>query len=153
MRAIAARAAVALIALVAAASLYLPIVPEAWDLEPDLSFRVTVHDAFARGWQLGSDVVSMYSPWALLQRGYDPRTDAAVMLVSALLAIAFAWGVVRIAFDAGANAAAALLAALAAAVLVPSGFDARFTVLPLLLVLSMLLPPSLARELPLVAIL
>jgi hypothetical protein len=151
MRAMATRVAVALAAFVVAASVYLPIIPEAPELEPDLSFRATTHDAFARGLQLGSDIVSTYGPWGLLQRGYDPRTDTATLLVLGLLAAVFAWSVTRIAYDAGGNAAAALVAAVAAACLVPPDFDARFTVLALLLILSALLPPSRARELPLVA--
>jgi hypothetical protein len=151
MRAIATPAAVALAAFLVAASLYLPIVAEALEFEPDLSFRATTHDAFARGLQIGSDIISTYGPWGLLQRGYDRRTDDAALLVSALLAAVFAWSVVRIAYDAGGGAIAALLAAVAAACLVPPDFDARFTVLALLLILSALLPPSLARELPLAA--
>src|ERR1043166_6255274 len=57
------------------------------------------------------------------------------------------------AYDPGGNAVAAMAAAIAAAGLTLNGYDARFTLLALLLVLSMLLPPSLVRELPLVAIL
>src|ERR1043166_9726739 len=115
MRATATRIAAALIALLAGASLYLPIVPDEWELEPDMSFRATTHDTFARGLQLGSDIVSTYGPWGLLQRGYDPRTDAAAMFVCALFAIVFAWSIVRMAYDAGGNAVAALIAAIAAA--------------------------------------
>src|SRR5436305_14386381 len=151
MRAAAAWTAATLAAILVAALVYLPIAPDVLELEPDLSFRATTHDAFARGLQAGSDIVSTYGPWGLLQRGYDPRTDAAVLLVSALLAAVFAWSVVRLAYDAAGGAAAALFAAVAAACLVPPGFDARFTAIALLLVLSLLLPPSLRRELPLVA--
>jgi hypothetical protein len=152
MRGRATRAAVALIALVAAALVYVPIAPAELDLEPDLSFRAAMHDFFARGVQWGENAVSPYGPWALLQRGYDRRTDAVVLLVSALLAAVFAWSATRIAYDAGGNAAAAAaIASVAALCLVPPNQDACFTVLALLLVLSALLPPSLARDVPLVA--
>src|ERR1044071_1747041 len=151
MRGRATRAAAALIALIAAALVYVPIAPAVLDLEPDLSFRAAMHDFFARGVQWGENAVSPYGPWALLQRGYDRRTDAVVLLVSALLAAVFAWGAMRIAIDAGASAAAAAVATVAALSLVPPNQDACFTVLALLLVLAALLPPSLPRDLPLVA--
>src|SRR5205823_10210313 len=153
MRAAAAWTAATLAAILVAALLYLPIAPDVLEVEPDLSFRATTHDAFARSLQSGSDIVSTYGPWGLLQRGYDRRTDAVVWLVAALLGAVFAWSVLRITHDAGGGPAAALLAAVAAGCLVPAGFDARFTVLALLLVLSALLPPSLQRELPLAAVL
>src|SRR5207244_5835339 len=80
------------------------------------------------------------------------RTDGAVLFVSALLAAAFAWGLSRLARAAGANALTTALVALAAASLVAvAGLDGAFTVIALLLVLSMLEPWSAARELPLVA--
>jgi hypothetical protein len=152
MRATATRLAVALTALIVAALVYLPIAPQVLENEPDLSFRATTHDAFARGLQSGLDIVSTYGPWGLLQRGWDPRTDAVNLTVSALLAALFAWGVLRVSIAAGGGAAVALAAMLTAASIVTvAGFDARFTVIALLLVLSALLPPSLARELPLVA--
>jgi len=141
---------VALVAFVAAAIVYVPVAPAELDLEPDLSFRAAMHDFFARGVQWGENAVSPYGPWAILQRGYDRRTDAVVLLVSALLAAVFAWSAMRIAIDAGAGAAAAAIATLAALTLVPPNYDACFTVLALLLVLSALLPPSLPRDVPLV---
>ncbi len=142
----AVRAAVTLLALILAAVLYVPIAPLGFEPEPDLSFRATTHDAFARGMQMGSDIVSTYGPWGILQRGFDRRTDAAMLAVSALLAMAFAWGVTCIVPHAGAVTVAALLVAM-------GGHDARFTALAVLLILSTLLPPSPARELPLAAIL
>src|SRR6266498_2998896 len=152
MRATATRLAVTLTALIVAAFVYLPIVPQVLESEPDLSFRATTHDAFARGLQSGLDVVSTYGPWGLLQRGWDRRTDAVNLTVSALLAAIFAWGVLGVSKAAGGGAAVALAAMLtAASVVAVAGFDARFTAIALLLVLSALLPPSLARELPLVA--
>lgn len=151
MRAI-GRTAVVLSALILAALVYVPIAPQELEFEPDLSFRATTHDAFARGLQIGVDIVSTYGPWGLLQRGYDHRTDAIVLTISALLAAAFAASTLSIGFDAGGSALAALAAtSTAACVVAVGGFDARFTVIALLLVLSALLPPSLARELPLVA--
>ena len=143
---------VAAFAFVLAAIVYVPIAQPPLEREPDLSFRVTTHDAFARRLQIGRDIISTYGPWGILQRGYDRRTDGAMLFVSALLAAAFAWGVFRLARDAGANALTTALVALAAAsLLAAAGLDGAFTVIALLLVLSMLEPWSAARELPLVA--
>jgi hypothetical protein len=140
-------------ALILAALVYVPIAPQELEFEPDLSFRATTHDAFARGLQIGVDIVSTYGPWGLLQRGYDHRTDAVVLTIAALLAAVFAWSTLRIGFDAGGGSAliAWIATSTAACIVAVGGFDARFTVVALLLVLSALLPPSLARELPLVA--
>jgi len=140
------RAAVTLLGLVLAVVLYVPIAPLGFEPEPDLSFHATTHDAFARHLQMGSDIVSTYGPWGILQRGFDRRTDAAMLAVSALLAMAFAWGAAGIVPHAGAVTVAALLVAM-------GRHDARFTALAVLLILSTLLPPSPARELPLAAIL
>ena len=153
MRGRATRAAAALIALIAAALVYVPIAPAALDLEPDLSFRAAMHDFFARGVQWGENAVSPYGPWALLQRGYDRRTDMVVLLVCAMLAAVFAWSAMRIAIDAGAGAVVAAMAAVAGLCLLPTNEDACFTVLALLLVLAALRPPSLPRDVPLVAVL
>ena len=143
---------VAAFAFVLAAIVYVPIAQPPLEREPDLSFRVTTHDAFARRLQIGRDIISTYGPWGILQRGYDRRTDGAVLFVSALLAAAFAWGVFRLARDAGAGALTTALVALAAAsVVAAAGLDGAFTVIALLLVLSMLEPWSASRELPLVA--
>jgi hypothetical protein len=143
---------VAAFALVLAAIVYVPIAQPPLEREPDLSFRVTTHDAFARRLQIGRDIISTYGPWGILQRGYDRRTDGAVLFVSALLGAAFAWGVFRLSRDAGAGALTTALVALAAASLVAAaGLDGAFTVIALLLVLSMLEPWSASRELPLVA--
>ena len=139
-------------AFVLAAIVYVPVAQMPLEHEPDLSFRVTTHDAFARRLQLGRDIVSTYGPWGILQRGYDRRTDAAVLAVSALLAAAFAWGVFRLSRDGGAPATATAAIALAASgIVAAAGLDGRFTVLVLLLVLSMLEPWSPSRELPLAA--
>ena len=145
------RAAAVLIALAFAAVIYVPIAQPELENEPDLSFRTTTHDAFARRLQQGSEIVSTYGPWGLLQRGYDPRTDTVVLAVSVLLAVAFAWGTTRLANDPAVSLATALVATL----IVAAGTegDVRFSVLPILLMLSTFLPPSRARELPLVAIL
>ena len=124
-----------------AVAVYIPVAPLPPEFEPDLSFRVTTHDAFARHLQIGRDIVSTYGPWGLVQRGYDPRTDAAVLGVSALLAAIFVWGQRR-------NPAFAIIATL---LLAFAGGDARFTIFPLLLILSTFEPPDLKRELPLVA--
>lgn len=146
------RTAAVLSALMLAALVYIPIAPQELEFEPDLSVRATTHDAFARGLQFGVDLVSTYGPWGLLQRGYDRRTDAIVLAISALLAAVFAWSTLRIGFDAGRSALIAWAATSATACAIAiGGFDTRFTVIALLLVLSALLPPSLARELPLVA--
>jgi hypothetical protein len=141
-------------AIAMAAIVYVPIAQPALEREPDLSFRVTTHDAFARRVQLGRDLVSTYGPWGILQHGYDPRTDRAVLVASAFLAIAFGWGVFRLARDAKATPLAiAALVLSAVALTATGGLDGRFTVLIVLAALSMLEPWSAARELPLVAIL
>ncbi|HEV2722444.1 MAG TPA: hypothetical protein VG323_20655, partial [Thermoanaerobaculia bacterium] len=59
------------LALLLAVVLYVPIAPLGFEPEPDLSFRATTHDAFARRLQMGSDIVSTYGPWGILQRGFD----------------------------------------------------------------------------------
>ena len=140
--------------LVLAAIVYVPVAQPPLENEPDLSFRATTHDAFARRMQLGRDIISTYGPWGILQHGYDPRTDGAVHAASALLAAAFGWGVFRLARDAKASALAnAAIALTAAALVATAGLDGRFTVLLVLLALSMLEPWSPSRELPLVAVL
>src|SRR5689334_8206339 len=83
---------VLVIAMLFAIAVYVPIAPLPPEFEPDLSFRVTTYDAFARHLLVGRDLVSTYGPWGLLQRGYDPRTDAIVLGVSTLLALSFVWG-------------------------------------------------------------
>jgi len=123
---------------------YVLIAPLPLEPEPDLSFRVTTHDAFARRLQNGSDIVSTYGPWGVLQRGFDRRTDAAVLLASTLLALAFTCGAIGVA-QWGAPVIALIVAM--------GGHDARFTALAILLIFSSLLPPSPFRELPLIAIL
>jgi hypothetical protein len=131
---------------------YVPIVPEPLEQEPDLSFRATNDDAFARSLRYGRDIVSTYGPWGILQRGYDARTDTPVLITSGLLALAFAFGGTRVLRDGGASPAFAMLWLLCAAIILYSSFgDARFTAIPLLVVLSLLQPYSDSRELPLVA--
>lgn len=141
-----------MLAAVIAIAVYVPLAPQPLEQEPDLSFRATTHDAFARRMQIGTDIVTTYGAWGILQRGYDRRTDAAVLAASFLLAAAFAWAVVWIVLDTGGSIAAGVFgAATASCLIVSGGHDARFTVLALLLILSSIAPVSRGRELPLVA--
>ena len=69
-----------------------------------------------------------------------------LFLAAQFLAV-FAWSALGISFDAGGGTLVALtVMSTAACIVAVGGFDARFTVIALLLVLSALLPPSLARE-------
>jgi hypothetical protein len=143
--------AAGLFSVIVAAAVYVPIAPQPLEQEPDLSFRITTHDAFARHLQMGRDIVSTYGPWGILARGSDRRTDGIVLSVSAFLAAVFAWSVISIARDAGASPWVVAIAMLATGSILAAGaFDARFTAIALLLILSTLEPPSNARELPLV---
>jgi hypothetical protein len=139
-----ARSAAWVAAFVLAVAVYVPFAPLPPEFEPDLSFRVTTHDAFARHLQIGRDIVSTYGPWGLLQRGYDGRTDGVVLLVSTLLACVFVWSF-------GKGTAEAAVLHLGILLIAFGGGDARFTVFALLLILAAFKPPDLARELPLIA--
>jgi hypothetical protein len=141
-----ARSAAWVAAFVLAIAVYVPFAPLPPEFEPDLSFRVATHDAFARHLQIGRDIVSTYGPWGLLQRGYDRRTDGVVLLVSVFLAVIFVWS-----FRKGTAEAAVLHLGLGLCLIAFAGGDARFTVFALLLILAAFKPPDLARELPLIA--
>jgi hypothetical protein len=131
---------------------YVPIVPEPLEQEPDLSFRATNDEAFARPLRYGREIVSTYGPWGVLQRGYDARTDTPVLIASTLLALAFAFGGMRVLRDGGAPWPFATLWLLSGAIILQGSFgDARFTAIPLLLTLSLLETRDDRRELPLVA--
>src|SRR5258708_38825054 len=68
--------AVRALAFVVAIILFVPIALPDPEPEPDLSFRVTLQDAFARHRQFGTEIVYTYGPWGLLQRpGSDARTE------------------------------------------------------------------------------
>jgi hypothetical protein len=140
----------ALVALLLAIVVYVPIAMRPLELEPDLSLRVMTHDAFARHLQFGRDLVYTYGPWGLLDRGFDPRTERVVLAFSTLLALVFASTMVQLTGKIHPVAAVVILIA-AAAVLVSSGDDARFLAIALLVLLCGLLPPERARDLPLVA--
>ncbi|HJT18563.1 MAG TPA: hypothetical protein VJ853_14295, partial [Thermoanaerobaculia bacterium] len=143
----------AAVLLLLAIVIFVPIALPPAETEPDLSLRSMTHFAFAHQMQSGRDIVYTYGPWAILQqRGFDARTNATVLAVSALLALCFAWGLFRIARDAGANAwAIAAIAVAAAAILAAGGDDARFIAIDLLLLLCLFIDEdSPSREWPLV---
>ena len=140
----------AVLALLLAILVYVPIATRPLELEPDLSLRVMTHDAFARHLQFGRDLVYTYGPWGILYRGFDPRTERIVLAVSALLAIVFASTMVQLLRKIHPAAAVAILIG-AAAVIVSSGDDARFIAFGLLVLLCGFLPPERARDVPLVA--
>src|SRR5258708_25195137 len=96
----AVRALAALVAII----LFVPIALPDPEPEPDLSFRMTLQDAFARHRQFGTEIVYTYGPWGLLQHpGSDARTE--VVTFGALLAVPllFAAGVFMVARDGGAS--------------------------------------------------
>jgi hypothetical protein len=142
--------ALAVLALLLAIIVYVPIAIRPLELEPDLSLRVMTHDAFARHLQFGRDLVYTYGPWGILYRGFDPRTERIVLAVSALLAIVFASTMFQLTGKSHPAAAVAILIG-AAAVIVSSGDDVRFIAFGLLVLLCGFLPPDRARDVPLVA--
>jgi hypothetical protein len=142
--------ALAVLALLLAIIVYVPIAIRPLELEPDLSLRATTHDAFARHLQFGRDLVYTNGPWGILYRGFDPRTRWIVLAVSAVLAIVFASTMVQLLRKIHPAAAVAILIG-AAAVLVSSGEDARFIAVGLLVLLCGFLPPERARDVPLAA--
>src|SRR4029077_1149178 len=143
-------AGLALLALLLAIIVYVPIAVRPLELEPDLSLRVMTHDAFARHLQFGRDLIYTYGPWGILYRGFDPRTERIVLAVSALLAIVFASTMFQLIRNSDPAVAVAILIG-AAAVIVSSGDDVRFIAFALLVLLCGFLPPERARDLPLVA--
>src|SRR5260221_5473505 len=142
------------LAFMVAIVLFVPIALPDPEPEPDLSFRLTIQDAFARHRQFGADIVYSYGPWGMLQHpGSDVRTSAATFGGLLIVALLFSPALVMVVRDGGAPAPIAALVILATGALLASGgADARFVAIPFLLLFSALLPPHPARELPLVAL-
>src|SRR4051794_25950429 len=112
----------AAIAAMLAIALLVPIAPPAPEPEPDLSLRATINDAFARRMQIGTEIISTYGPWGILQRGdTDPRTSAITLIANGVIALLFAFSLMSLAHDAGAGPGAALAVAAAAAALLAAG--------------------------------
>lgn len=145
----------AAVAAMLAVVLLVPVAPPAPELEPDLSLRATIHDAFARRMQIGTEIISTYGQWGILQRGdTDPRTSAVALIATGAVALLFALSLMMLARDAGAGPAVALAAVIAAAsLLAAGGADARFLAVQFLALLSCLVARrSASREWPLVAL-
>jgi hypothetical protein len=133
--------AAAAVAVALSVAVFVPIALPPTEQEPDRSLRASIHDAFARRLQVGSDVVSTYGPWGILQRGdNDPRTRNTALAVSAVLAVAFGLALVLFAHDAGAAPGdAALVFVAVAALLSAAGNDGRFLAVEFLALLSALM--------------
>ena len=116
--------AAAAVAVALGVAVFAPIAVPPAEREPDHSLRASVHDAFARRLQAGSEIVSTYGPWGILQRGdFDPRTRTVALVMSIAIGAAFAIALVLCARDAGAGAGVATLIAIAAAALLAGGSD------------------------------
>jgi hypothetical protein len=147
--------AAAVLTAMLAVVLFVPIALPPPEIEPDQSLRATIDDAFARHLQIGTDIVSTYGPWGILQRGdTDPRTARATIALTSAIALAFAFALLMAAHDAGAGPGrAALIVVAVAALLAAAGNDGRFLAVEYLALLWTLLPPRTAREILLVALL
>src|SRR5471032_319218 len=118
-------------------------------VEPDLSLRMTLHDAFARHLQYGRDIVFPYGPWSILLGGFDARTWPTVLVVSLALGVVFGWTAMALARTLSMAAVPALLAtATTAALFLSGGDDVRFIGIPVLMLIWNLVEPHPSRWLP-----
>ena len=74
-------------AVIGAGLVYVPWGPVTVEQEPDLSLRLTAHEAFARHFQFGSDIIYTYGPWGILGGGVDARTCGASLIGSLFIAL------------------------------------------------------------------
>jgi hypothetical protein len=72
----------------AATALLLPFVPATFESDPDLSWQVVLHDAFARHLHFGTDVIYTLGPFGFAFTGYGPRTYVWTLAVWLLIAAA-----------------------------------------------------------------
>jgi hypothetical protein len=146
----------AIITAMLAIALLMPIAPPPPELEPDLSLRATIHDAFARRMQIGTEIISTYGPWGILERGdTDPRTSSIVLIATSVVALLFVFALMTLARDAGTGpGVTSAIAVAASALLAAGGSDPRFLAVQFLGLLSCLVPKRSAwRESPLIALL
>src|SRR4051812_13832379 len=75
-----------------ATALLLPFVPSTFESDPDLSWQVVLHDAFARHLHFGTDIVYTLGPFGFAFSGYDPRTYSWSLAIWLLLSAAIIAG-------------------------------------------------------------
>jgi len=71
-----------------AIALLIPFVPATFDGDPDLSWQVVLHDAFARHLPFGTGVIYTLGPFGFSFAGYDPRTYVWTLAVWLLIGTA-----------------------------------------------------------------
>lgn len=122
-------------ALVVAAGALLPIPPQFLQNQIDSAFAATLHLGAARGYAVGSDLISTYGPLGFVFSSlYTPETFARLLGVRAALAAVTCWALAWLGFASWASPWAAAIAVLACVPFLALP-DVWFLTLPLLALL------------------